>query len=166
LLVQFSNIDDFLDIPNEEVSDILRYLSSLHRKNELEAFVTFTRDEVTSILQVSSINMLWKEGETLLLESHSDVIYCDSIWNVSKNAYYGITIVVIDENSDIRLAAFSLVSREFLDSWHSFFMWVKTVVPSFNPDTIVTDGALYINDGFKKVVPKKKKAHHLLEASK
>jgi len=137
--------------PDQEVSLILRYLSSLHDDKELETFVTFGESGVSTTLHALSINLMWKEGKQLL-STHADVIFCDSMWNVSLNGYYVLTIVVVDKNYDLHLAALSLVSQERKDSWASFFTWVKSVVPSFSPKCIVTDGALYIDDGFKEAI--------------
>ena len=99
---------------------ILRYLSFLHENKELETYVTFDESDISTHVQVSSINMMWREGKSLLT-THSDVIYCDSMWNVSFNRYNVLTIVVVDQNYDIRLTALSIVSREIKDSWSSFF---------------------------------------------
>ena len=149
-----SNVRDYSVQPDEELELILRYLSKLHDTEELETFVTFAESDALTRVEASSINMMWKEGRSLL-STHSDVIFCDSMWNVSINGYYVLTIVVVDENYDIRLAALSLVSKERKDSWRSFFEWVKGVVPSFDPKCIVTDGALYIDTGFKEAIGSK-----------
>jgi len=146
-----SNHKEFGVEPDVEVTLILRYLSFLVDKKELETFVSFGESDASTRIEVTSINLMWKEGKSLLA-SHSDVIFCDSMWNVAANAYYVLTIVVVDENYDIRLAALSLASRERKSSWKSFFDWVKNVVPAFNPKCIVTDGALYIDDGFKAAI--------------
>jgi len=53
---------------------ILRYLSLLHDTKGLETFVTFAESDVSTLLEVSSINMIWNE-EKNLLTTHSDVIF-------------------------------------------------------------------------------------------
>jgi len=137
--------------PDEEMYQILVYLSNLHEKKQLETYVTFGMSDASTRVEVKSINMMWKEGKRLLT-THADIIFCDSMWNVSFNGYYVLTIVVVDENADIRLAALSLASVERKDSWKAFFAWVNSVVPTFNPKCIVTDGAMYINSGFQLAV--------------
>ena len=44
------------------------------------------------------------------------------------------------------------VIQKVRDSWKSFFGWVKSVVPYFPTQRIVTDGALYIDKGFREAV--------------
>ena len=152
VLDSISNISEFPAAkPTEDVTLILRYLSSLRVKEELEAFVTFAQSDALTRIEVSSIDMMWKEGKSLL-KTHSDVIFCDSMWNVSINGYFVLTIVVVDENYDIRLAALSLVQKERKCSWKSFFEWVKKTVPEFRPKCVVTDGACYIDDGFTEAI--------------
>ena len=69
------------------------------------------------------------------------------------NGYFALTIVVQDENCNIRLACMSITKAEKKVSWKNFFQWVKSVVPTFNPDCIITDGASYISKSFQSVVP-------------
>jgi len=94
---------------------------------------------------------MWKEGKRLL-SSHGDVLYCDSMWNVSRNGYYALTIVILDENYTIRLAAMSITKKERKVSWSFFVEWVKYVVPSFKPSVVVTDGASYIDKSFTSAI--------------
>ena len=94
---------------------------------------------------------MWKEGKKLL-STHGDAIFYHSMWNVSRNGYYILTIVVQDRNRKIRLTAASLTKAEKKVSWTSFFDWIKQIVPSFNPKCIVTDGATYIESSFSSVL--------------
>jgi len=144
----YNSVDGYMEI-NEEMLEILRYLSMLRAKERLEARVTFQRS--LAVTEVTSINLMWNAGKSLL-STHSDVIFCDSIWGVSDNVYNALTIVVIDENNDIRLAAISLTKREEKVRWKSFFLWVKSIVPSFNPKCIISDGAAYIYNAFSEVM--------------
>ena len=142
-----------------EVTLILKYLSYLQKEQQMEVYATIGKTDAMIENQVSSINLMWKEGKALL-RTHHDVIFCDSMWNVSLNSYYVLTIVVVDENYDIRLAALSLTREERKDSWKSFFEWVKKKQPAFNPKCVVTDGALYIDDGFRDAIGNK--AEHIV----
>lgn len=139
-----------LNIEVDEGADyVLRYLSMLHQEERVESFVEFKieikRPEITAIY------MMWPEGKRLL-KTHSDVIYCDSMWNTSKQCLFALTIVLVDENYKLRLGCIGLVKVEDKTAWASFFSWVKTVVPTFNPSCIQTDGAEYIYNGFQSVM--------------
>lgn len=58
-------------------------------------------------------------GSQDLLRTHSDVIFCDSIWNVSKEKDRLLTIVVIDSDYKLKLAAMSLVHNEKEQDWET-----------------------------------------------
>lgn len=61
-------------------------------------------------------------------EPNSDVIYCDSMWNISNLGFKLLSIVVLNEDDDFCLAAVSMVVEEgFQQSLTSFFRWVKKV---------------------------------------
>ena len=115
-----SNCEQVAVKPNDEVELIMRYLSYLKEHKQVEAYMTFAESDASTRMEVSSINMMWNEGKRLLT-THSDVLFCDSMWNVSFNGYFVLTIVVVDENYDIRLAALSIVRKERKDSWKSFY---------------------------------------------
>ena len=94
---------------------------------------------------------MWKDGKRLL-STHSDAVFLDSMWNANENGYFAQTIVVQDENTNVRLTSICITKREEKSSWSAFFKWVKGIVPSFNPRCIVTDGASYIRNSFKEVI--------------
>mgnify|MGYP004703151233 FL=1 len=96
-------------------------------------------------------HIMWG-GSQDLLRTHSDVIFCDSIWNVSKEKDRLLTIVVIDSDYKLKLAAMSLVHNEKEQDWENLFFWVKQKIPSFSPKCVVTDGASYIMSGFRNAV--------------
>jgi len=144
----YHSVDGCVEV-NEEMLEILQYLSMLRAKEGLEAQVVFERS--LAVTEVVSINLMWNAGKNLL-STHSDVIFCDSIWGVSDNIYNGLTIVVVDENNDVRLAAISLSKREEKVRWKAFFLWVKSVVPNFNPRCVISDGAAYIYNAFCEVM--------------
>jgi len=151
--------------PEDKVAAILKYLSFLKEEYNAEALVSFVekKEQKGSFLwmpgDVSSLNLMYKDGKALL-STHSDVIFCDSLWNVSTCGYFGLTIVVVDENYRIRLAAISITNAENQESWRKFFSWVKGLVPRFNPQCVVTDGAPYIYGGFTDVMGDK--AQHIV----
>jgi len=147
-------LKEFCVEPDDEIKSILRYLSLLHEKEELETYVSFGKTDAETRVEVSSINLMWKQGKRLLT-THGDVIFCDSMWNISKNGYYCLSVVVVDEHYDIRLAALSFTNKERTVSWKSFFEWIKSIVPSFKPKCIVTDGASYIHTAFNQVIRSK-----------
>jgi len=139
---------EFMEIDNN-MFRILRYLSMLREKEHSEVSVSFER--VQASLVATSINLMWEPGKKLL-STHADVIYCDSLWDVGKNSYFALTIVVIDKNNKLRLVAMSLAFQEEKERWKSFFLWVKSLVPNFNPKFVMTDGAGYIYDAFYEVM--------------
>ena len=136
-----SNIEAMGGNPDEEVALILRYLSYLKRKERTESFVEFERK--IGNVELKSINILFEEGKRLL-QSHADVLFCDSMWNASSSGYKVLTIVVVDENYNLRLLALSIVKQELYETWFTFFKWVSLRVNNLKPFYIVTDGASYI----------------------
>jgi len=84
--------------------------------------------------------------------SHHDAIFVDSMWNCNINGYFALTIVVQDENCNIRLTCMSISKLEKKQSWTAFFKWVKSLIPDFEPECIITDGASYIDKSFRSVV--------------
>jgi len=157
----------WLESKEDEVTDILRYLSHLKEENNVEVLVSFVEKEIRNkknvIIRkpgdVSSLNLLYEDGKSLL-STHGEAIFCDSLWNVSENGYFGLTIVVVDENYKLRLGAISICYAEGEESWKDFFSWVKSKVPGFNPRCIATDGAPYIYNAFKAVMSNE--AQHIL----
>ena len=144
-----TNIEEVGAEPDDEVNTIMKYLATLKHQFQYDVDMKFVRNENGA--EVKYINLMSPEGHDLL-RTHGDVIFCDSMWNVSCNGYFALTIVVVDENRKLRLAAICLSKEEKKESWTSFFEWVKITVPEFNPDCIVTDGAKYIDTSFNSVM--------------
>jgi len=107
---------------------------------------------------LSVVTFMWPQGESLL-KTHSDTIYCDSIWGVEQTGSKLATIVVIDCDNKIRLAASAMMLSESASAWGLFFKWVKECVPSFCPKCIVTDGASFIFSEFQKAINPSKVTH-------
>ena len=107
-------------------------------------------------LCLSMMTFIWPEGMNLL-RTHSDVIFCDSMWNINEDGDHILTIVVVDKEENLRLAASAIAFRENLPSWEQFFGWVKECVEEFPTkcQCIVTDGADFIHTAFVKAVKPK-----------
>ena len=134
---------------DEETNNVLLYLSYLKQRGQAETFVDFFPKN--GQLEVTSIYVMWKDGKRLL-STHSEAVYLDSIWNANANGYFAQTIVVQDENTNVRLTAICITKKEMRESWYRFFKWVQGVVPTFNPRCIITDGASYIGNSFKEAI--------------
>ena len=135
-------------LPNEP-KWILQYLSMIKEEDGAYAKACFVKELGFDTLQ--SIHLMWPSGFDLL-SKFGDVIFCDSMWNASNNGEYLLTIVVIDNENKLRLAAASVAYQENEETWKSFFSWVKTTIPAFNPKCIVTDGASYIPKAFEESI--------------
>ncbi len=129
----------------EETMALLRYLSMIKKEDRALVKAVFMEEEGIDTLRV--INFMWPEG-VRLLNRFNDTIYCDSMWSITQDSEYLLTIVVKDNENNIRLAASAIAYGERKQSWITFFAWVKENVPSFNPKCIVTDGATYINSAY------------------
>lgn len=149
-LTNLEAMDPTTDTISEETLMIIKYLSFEKDKGLLSKMV-FRKDGEQGMVWCAT-HLMWEGGQALL-KSHSDVIFCDSMWNVSKEKDRLLTIVVIDSHYKLKLAAMSLVHQEREQEWKNFFLWVKEKVPSFSPQCVVTDGASYIMSGFEKAVP-------------
>ncbi len=101
----------------------------------------------TKDVNLAQIHFLWPK-EADLLQTHSDVIFSDSLWQVSMDNDFLLTMVVIDKNNRLKLAASSLSIVESKDSWMNFYGWVKTKVPELSPRCLTTDGVSYIYQAF------------------
>jgi len=145
-----SNVRSFQEAKlDEETKQVLLFLSYLKKKGYADTFAQFEQQH--GVVELIAINIMWKDGKRLL-STHSDAIFVDSMWNVNVNGYFALTIVVQDENTNIRLTSICIAKDESKYSWSTFFSWVKLRVPSFNPQCIITDGASYIGNTFKDVV--------------
>jgi len=151
------NYSRFGAVPDHETALVLRYLSHLHRHEKAEAFAAFELGG-DGVVRLCNLNFMCESGMKLL-NTHSDVIFCDSMWCCCNLGFKLLTIVVIDMNGDIRLAAVSMVEEENEDTWRSFFVWVKDKVPGFKPQTVVSDDASYIFKGFKSAMGRKDTLH-------
>ena len=86
------------DLPKETLF-LLKYLSLLKEEDGLQTFMLFQQE--TKDVQLAQIHFLWPKGVDLL-QTHSDVIYSDSLLQVSKDSDYLFTIVVIDKNNQLK----------------------------------------------------------------
>ena len=114
----------------EETMTLLRYLSMIKKEDH------------------ALIKAVFLYGGVRLLKRFNDFIYCDSNWSISQDSEFLLTIVVKDNENNIRLAASAIAYGERKQAWLTFFAWVKENFPSFNPKCIVTDGATYINSAY------------------
>ena len=128
---------------------MIKYLT-LEKEKGLLSEMIFRSDGEQKV-EWCATHIMWGGGQDLL-RTHSDVIFCDSIWNVSKEKDRLLTIVVIDSDYKLKLAAMSLVHNEKEQDWENLFFWVKQKIPSFSPKCVVTDGASYIMSGFRNAV--------------
>jgi len=135
----------------EETLTLLRYLSMIKKEDCALIKAVFMKEEGIDTLRV--INFMWPEG-VRLLNRFNDVIYCDSMWNITQDSEFLLTIVVKDNDNKIRLAASAIAYGEREEAWQTFFAWVKKNVPSFDPKCIVTDGATYINRAYVEATGK------------
>jgi len=130
-----------------ETTALLKYLSLIEGEDNARTFFEINRADPTT----ATVNFMWPTGARLLA-THSDVIFCDSMWDCSSDRDYLLTIVVIDKDYKLRLAAAALSTRENEESWKMFFSWVKKCVPEFNPQCFVSDDASYIHSAFDKCI--------------
>ena len=80
--------------------------------------------------------MVYPEGAQMLT-THGDVIDCESIWGSTVDGDHLLTVVVVDEDNKLQLAATSLTTAECKNSWTSFFTFIKACVPLFNPSVLL-----------------------------
>ena len=143
-----TNLGDFgftsEDLP-KETCWILKLLSLLKKQDGLQTFMLFKKGKTD--VELVQIHFLWPKGADLL-QTHGDVVYSDSLWQVSKDNDFLLTMVVIDQNNNLKLAASSLSTVESKDSWFNFYKWVHSKVPMPNPICLSTDGVLYIYKAF------------------
>ena len=139
--------------PNEAYR-LLQLLSYIERNDNARARAFFETQGERRCL--SMLTFIWPEGINLL-RTHSDAIFCDSMWNINEDGDHILTIVVVDKEEKLRLAASAIAFRENLPSWEQFFCWVKECVPEFTDkcQCIVTDGADFIHTAFVKAVKPK-----------
>ena len=131
----------------EETERILKFLSFIKDQDKARAFFEIKSPDPTR----ASIYLMWPLGQKLL-ETHSDVVYCDSMWDATKDSDRLLTIVVKDKNNKLRLAAMGLVTSEDTAIWGNFFTWVKKCVPEFCPKCFISDDASYIHSAFSQCV--------------
>ena len=138
--------------PNEAYR-LLQFLTHIEQHDSACAKAFFGRDE-KGRLCLSMMTFIWPEGRCLL-GSRSDAIFCDSMWHINEDGDYILTIVVVNKEEKLRLAASAIAFRENKQHWEWFFRWVKECVNDFDPQCIVTDGADYIHTAFIKAVKRK-----------
>ena len=135
--------------PNEAYR-LLQFLTHIKLFDKAHAKAFFELDEKMRLC-LSMMTFIWPEG-IHLLESHSDAIFCDSMWGINEDGDHIMTIVVVNREEKLRLAASAIVFRENRKNWELFFSWVKECVKEFDPECIVTDGADYIHSAFRAAV--------------
>lgn len=137
--------------PNEAYR-LLQLLTQFQKNDGAFAKAFFEKDHKERLC-LSMMSFIWPEGINLL-RSHSDAIFCDSMWNVNEEGDYILTIVVVDKEEKLRLAASAIAFRESLDNWTQLFRWVKECVREFDPECIITDGADFIHRAFTRAMEK------------
>ncbi len=135
--------------PNEAYR-LLQLLTFYQQKDRACAKAFFERGGKER-LSLCMLTFIWPEGLSLL-KSHSDAIYCDSMWNINEDGDHILTIVTVNREEKLRLAASAIAFRENRNSWETFFRWVKECVKEFDPKCLVTDGADYIHTAFTKAI--------------
>ena len=113
-------------IPRGEPNEAYRLLQLLSYFNEHDGALTkafFSRDE-EGRLCLSMMAFIWPEGKDLLA-SHSDAIFCDSMWAINEDGDHILTIVVVNHEGNLRLAASAIAFRESDEQWELLFEWVK-----------------------------------------
>ena len=154
-------------LPDETLL-IIKYLSYLKKTDGLESLMVFHKERNGDVF-LSQIHFMWPQGHELL-KTCGDVIFSDSLWNVSYDSDFLLSIVVVDKNYELKLASFSLATSENKETWREFYRWVKEKVPEFAPKCVTTDGADYIYHGFRDATgttPLKVNClWHLLKANK
>jgi len=133
--------------PNEAYR-LLQLLSYFNKEDHARTKAFFCRDEKERLC-LSMLAFIWPEGQSLLA-SHSDVIFCDSMWAINEDGDHILTIVVEDKEEKLRLAASAIAFHERGEQWELFFEWVKNCIGGFASkcQCIVTDGADYIHKAF------------------
>lgn len=147
-LTNLSSLTTDLSTVSKEAVELITLITYMVQKKGALAWVVF--EKVTpKCITLTEIHLLWKNGAELL-KTHSDVIWCDSLWSVSQDGDNLQTIVIMDKHSKLQLTAMCLVVKENTLSWFHFFSWVQYQIPSFKPQCVVTDGAAGIYNAFKQ----------------
>ena len=131
----------------DETKVILRYLTLIQNGDKANTFFEVDPSDSSTV----TISLIWPLGADLL-GSHSDVIFCDSAWESTDQRDSLLTMVVIDKDYKLRLAAAAITTHECLLSWKMFFTFVKRCVPKFCPECFVSDDASYIHNAFKQCI--------------
>ena len=149
------------EIKTRGISDtsmqLLQLLSFIRKEDGANVKAFFLPDKKGDTA-LSVIAFMWKPGQCLLA-SHHDTIYCDSIWGSDDQGSKIATIVVVNCDNHIQLAAAAIMMNETAEAWGCFFKWVKECVPEFSPECVVTDGAECVFNEFYKVVRPRKVTH-------
>jgi len=103
---------------NPEVEEIHCFLEKIRVEDGVDYNVTY-KDSVKG-REVDAIMLMWPIGKRFLA-THSDSIYCDSLWNVSVNGFACMTIVIDDDNDRLRLTCVCLAKSEEKEAWQNFF---------------------------------------------
>ena len=136
-------------ILEDDIRWTLQYLSLLKSKDGAHTKACFVKEFGFDTLR--SMHFMWPRGVDYL-SIFGDVVYCDSMWSPCWEGYFLLTIVIVDNEDKIRLAAASITPKEDKESWKSFFSWVKTIAPTFKPKCFVSDGASYIHKAFDETI--------------
>ena len=138
----------------------LLLLLSLIREEDNAHVKAFFKTDKKGDTVLSVITFMWPTGESLL-STHADVIYCDSMWGTEQRGSKLATVVVVDHDDAIRLAAAAIMDNETAEAWGIFFNWVKECVPTFCPKCVVTDGAAFIFSEFEEYVKTPSTTEHI-----
>ena len=141
------------DVEDEfnDVAFLIKLLTAFKNSDNATVFAHFQTE--ANGIQVLSHVCLMGATQRIKMTTHSDCIFCDSMWKVEQGGANLLTVVVINEHNRPVLGASCFATQETKEAWTTFFNWIKSVVPSFNPLCVATDGASYIFDAFKNAMP-------------
>ena len=138
------------------IEKLMRLLSYLHVKTQLECYLEFTKDEAGNVI-FFALKLMWPIHKQRL-ERFNDVIFCDSLWNTCCGNHM-LTVCIVDDSYHSKLAGCTITSVESTESWLSFYLWLKEKVPTMKPNCVFTDGATYIYKAYQSAFPEQQTVH-------
>ena len=125
---------------------LVKTLTALHSQDQATVYGEFERAE-TGVVLPKQLYFMWPFQKQRMV-THADCIMCDSLWKAEKGGSFLLAVVVVDEHSHALLGAACIAVEEGHDAWCDFFKWIQQRVSTFNPMSIITDGASYIAKAF------------------
>ena len=108
-LTNLSSLTTDLSTVSKEAVELVTLITYMVQKKGAAAWVVF--EKITpKCITLSEIHLMWKHGAELL-RTHSDVIWCDSLWSVSQDGDNLQTIVIMDKHSKLQLKPCAWLSR-------------------------------------------------------